>query len=52
MKGLSKNRPSTKAKLQKTLKSWFTDADIQSLIDSLQKMNVLEVLKNNQVKYK
>lgn len=52
IKGLSKNRPSTKAKLQKTLKSWFTDADIQSLIDSLQKMNVLEVLKNNQVKYK
>lgn len=52
MKGLSKNRPSTKAKLQKTLKSWFTDADIQSLIVSLQKMNVLEVLKNNQVKYK
>lgn len=52
MKCLSKNRPSTKAKLQKTLKSWFTDADIQSLIDSLQKMNVLEVLKNNQVKYK
>lgn len=52
MKGLSMNRPSTKAKLQKTLKSWFTDADIQSLIDSLQKMNVLEVLKNNQVKYK
>lgn len=52
IKGLSKNRPSTKAKLQKTLKSWFTDADIQSLIDSLPKMNVLEVLKNNQVKYK
>lgn len=54
---LKTNRPSTKAKLQKTLKSWFaaeklTDADIQSLIDSLQKMNVLEVLKNNQVKYK
>ena len=57
MKGLSKNRPSTKAKLQKMLKNWFaaeklTDANIQSLIDSLQKMNVLEVLKNNQVKYK
>jgi len=57
LKGLSKNRPCTKAKLQKTLKSWFadkklTDADIQSLIDSLQKMDVLEVLKNNQVKYK
>lgn len=57
LKRLSTNRPSTKAKLQKTLKSWFaaeklTDANIQSLIDSLQKMNVLEVLKNNQVKYK
>lgn len=57
LKGLSKNRPCTKAKLQKTLKSWFadkklTDADIQSLIDSLQKTDILEVLKNNQVKYK
>lgn len=57
LKRLSKNRPCTKAKLQKTLKNWFadkklTDADIQSLIDSLQKMDVLEVLKNNQVKYK
>lgn len=54
---LSKNRPCTKAKLQKTLKSWFadkklTDANIQSLIDSLQKTDILEVLKNNQVKYK
>lgn len=57
LKGRSNNRPSTKAKLQNTLKSWFTaekltDADIQSLIDSLQKTNILEVLKNNQVKYK
>lgn len=54
---LSKNRPCTKAKLQKTLKSWFadkklTDANIQSLIDSLQETDILEVLKNNQVKYK
>lgn len=57
LKDRSNNRPSTKAKLQNTLKSWFTaekltDADIQSLIDSLQKTNILEVLKNNQVKYK
>lgn len=57
LKRMSKNPPTTKSKLQKTLKSWFadkklTDANIQSLIDSLQKMNVLEVLKNNQVKYK
>ena len=57
LKGRSNNRPSTKAKLQNTLKSWFTaekltDADIQSLIDSLQKTDILEVLKNNQVKYK
>jgi hypothetical protein len=43
--------------LQKTLKNWFaaeklTDANIQSLIDSLQKTDFLELLKNNQVKYK
>ena len=57
LKSLSKNRHCTKAKLQNTLKSWFTaekltDANIQSLIDSLQKTDDLEVLKNNQVKYK
>jgi hypothetical protein len=54
---MSKNRPTTKLKLQKTLKNWFTaekltDANVQSLIGGLQKVGFLEVLKNNQVKYK
>ena len=57
LKGMSKNPPTTKAKLQKTLKNWFateklTDADIQSLIDSLQTAGFLELSKTNQVKYK
>lgn len=57
LKGMSKNRPTTKTKLLKSLKNWFiaeklTDANIQSLIDSLQKANFLEILDNNQVKYK
>ena len=53
-----KKRPSTKTKLQNSLKSLFaakkpTDANIQSLIDALQKAKVLEILKDtNQVKYK
>lgn len=57
LKGMSKNRPTTKTKLLKSLKNWFTaekltDANIQSLINSLQKANFLEILDNNQVKYK
>ena len=57
LKGMSKNPPTTKSKLQKTLKNWFaaeklTDANIQSLIDSLQNAGFLELSKNNQVKYK
>ena len=57
LKGISKNPPTTKSKLQKTLKNWFateklTDANIQSLIEALQKTDFLELLKNNQVKYK
>ena len=57
LKGMSKNPPTTKAKLQKTLKNWFaaeklTDANIQSLIDSLQTAGFLELSKTNQVKYK
>jgi ribosomal protein S13 len=57
LKGVSKNRPTTKVRLQKTLKNWFTaeklsDANVQSLISGLQKVGFLEVLKNNQVKYK
>lgn len=57
LKGISKNRPTSKLKLQKTLKNWFTaekltDANVQSLIGGLQKVGFLEVLKNNQVKYK
>ena len=57
LKGMSKNPPTTKAKLQKTLKNWFsaeklTDANVQSVIDALQKADFLELSKNNQVKYK
>ena len=57
LKGVSKNRPTIKVRLQKTLKNWFTaeklsDANVQSLISGLQKVGFLEVLKNNQVKYK
>lgn len=57
LKGMSKNRPTTKTKLQKSLKNWFTtekltDASIQRLIDALQKTNFLEILDNNQIKYK
>ena len=57
LKGVSKNRPTTKVRLQKTLKNWFiaeklSDANVQSLISGLQKVGFLEVLKNNQVKYK
>lgn len=57
LKGMSKNPPTTKSKLQKTLKNWFaaeklTDANVQSLIDSLQNAGFLELSKNNQVKYK
>ena len=57
LKGFSKNPPTTKSKLQKTLKNWFateklTDANIQSLIDSLQTAGFLELSKTNQVKYK
>lgn len=57
LKRMSKNRPTTKTKLQKSLKNWFTaekltDANIQSLIEALQKANFLELSENNQVKYK
>ena len=57
LKRMSKNRPTTKTKLQKSLKNWFTaekltDANIQSLIDALQKASFLELSENNQVKYK
>ena len=57
LKRMSKNRPTTRTKLQKSLKNWFTaekltDANIQSLIDALQKANFLELSENNQVKYK
>ena len=57
LKRMPKNRPSTKTRLINSLKSWLkadnpTDANIQSLIDALQKANFLELLENNQVKYK
>ena len=57
LKGISKNPPTTRAKLQKTLKNWFsaeklTDANIQSLIEALQNTGFLELSKTNQVKYK
>ena len=57
LKRMPKNRPSTKTRLINSLKSWLkaenpTDANILSLIDSLQKANFLELLDNNQVKYK
>ena len=58
LKKMSKNRPTTKTRLQNSLKSLFTagkltDANIQSLIDALQKAKVLEILKDtNKVKYK
>ena len=57
LKRMPKNRPSTKTRLINSLKSWLkaenpTDANILSLIDSLQKANFLELLDNNQIKYK
>lgn len=58
LKKMSKNRPTTKTKLQNSLKSFLTlekmtNADLQSLIDALQKAKVLEILKDtNKVKYK
>ena len=57
LKGISKNPPTTKTKLEKTLKNWFaadklSAANVQSLIDALQKINFLELSKNNQIKYK
>lgn len=58
LKKMSKNRPTTKTRLQNSLKSLFTaekltDANIQSLIDALQKAKILEIVKEkNQVKYK
>ena len=57
LKRMPKNRPSTKTRLINSLKSWLkaenpTDANIQSLIDGLKKADFLELLENNQVKYK
>lgn len=57
LKRMPKNRPSTKTRLINSLKSWLksenpTDADVLSLIETLQNENFLELLDNNQVKYK
>ena len=58
LKKMSKNKPSTKKKLQNFLKNLFaaeklSEANLQSLIDSLQKAKVLEIVKDkNQVNYK
>ena len=57
LKRMPKNRPSTKTRLINSLKSWLksenpTDADVLSLIGTLQNEKFLELLDNNQVKYK
>lgn len=48
LKGIKKNPPTTKTKLQHSLKSWFsaekiTDADVQQLIEALHSAKVLTV---------
>ena len=58
LKGMSKNKPTTIKRLQNSLKSWFkaenpTDADLQSLIENLQKSSSLEFSKDGvHVEYK
>ena len=58
LKKMSKNKPSTKTKLQRSLKSWLSadkpsDANLQSLIEALQKENVIEISEDgNKIMYK
>ena len=58
LKGMSKNKPTTIKRLQNSLKSWFkaenpNNADLQSLIENLQKSGFLELSKDGaHVEYK